>query len=545
MKFNELTQLTLLIESLSDSGFLMTEAVKLAKELQDIFKKYDLEVPEEIDDVKEVKLKDKDLLKVFDGRKEQDLKMGKVLLKLFPALDQKTLLQIVGEIKAESSDDILFTIEKDVVKAYTTYCIDSCMSKTKNHLVFYTTQPDISIVIARKDGTPIGRALLWSKVEGAKNGMFMDRVYPADDEMIVAKFHKYAEQKGWSHRKTQKADDTDRDFPMVFNIKNADELIDRGFPYMDTFRFGEIGVPKLSNTPKTFKYEYVQTLMSTDGAIKLFHDKKVELSRKLQLAANAGNVELLKSLLDAGANIDANRGFALRVAVTNSDLEVAKTLLDAGADVHVDGDRPIAIAAAQGSIEMVKLLIDNGADVNADYDIPLHNAFYAGHFDIMKLLLDNGADATANNSIILRRAAEAGHLNVVKMLISSGADIHVEDGEALHNAAHHGHLDIVKELIERGTDIHSDDDKALRMAARFGSLNVVKYLLEKGADVHAKKDYALRWAVTNERRAVAKILLDAGADVHAQNDEVITYAKVSLRDRELAELIIAAAEKSK
>jgi len=453
VKFKRLAELTLLIESLSDSGFLMTEAVKLAQELQDIFKKFDLKVPDDVPDVQEVKLKDKDLLKVFDGRKEQDLKMGKVLLKLFPNLDEPTFHRIIGEIKAESTDDIEFTVEKDVVKAYTTYCIDSCMSNKKNLLYFYTTQPDISIVIARKDGKPIGRALLWSKVEGAKNGMFMDRIYPADDDMIVAKFHKYAEEKGWSHRLSQRTYNTDENVTIIYNVQNKEKLIGKLLPYMDTFRYGQRDIPKLSNTYKPFDQQSLIVFSSTDGKILFDIAKELkELNNKFIVAARGGHLEIVKELLAAGADVHAEDDAALRRAAHNGHLEIVKELLAAGADVHAEDDAA------------------------------------------------------------LRRAAEYGRLEVVKELLSAGADVHAWDDCALRWAARNGHLEVVKDLLAAGANVHADDDYALSWAAECGHLEVVKELLAAGANVHGKNDFALRWAAGNGYLDIVKELLAAGAD---------------------------------
>ena len=60
------------------------------------------------------------------------------------------------------------------------------------------------------------------------------------------------------------------------------------------------------------------------------------------------------------------------------------------------GLAPMHLAARQGEVESVKALIDAGADVNqrgaGDPVTPLVIATMNGHFDLAKLLLDKGAD---------------------------------------------------------------------------------------------------------------------------------------------------------
>jgi len=430
VKFNELTQLTLLIESLSTSGFLMTEAVKLAKELQDIFKKFDLKVPDDVPDVQEIKLKDKDLLKVFDGRKEQDLKMGKVLLKLFPDLDQTTLLQIVGEIKAESTDDIEFTVEKDVVKAYTTYCIESCMTKysAKKQLYFYTTQPDISIVIARKDGKPVGRALLWSKVEGAKNGMFMDRIYPVSDEMIVSKFKKYAQEKGWSHRLSQGAHNTQHIRILSFHVKNEKDLAGKPMPFMDTFRYAQKNKPVLSNSELYFSDKgdgkllvFTDSVQTNAANNMLFSDTTTEINLDLIRAAEYGDKPQILKLLSLGADVHINDDEPLRKVVRRENKELVEILLKHGADANAKDNEALITSVEYGNSLMTELLLKYGA--NANIGEALATAANFGDLKILKLFLDYGANPNKKwmSSTPLFYALVSDQLGAVKLLSDHGA----------------------------------------------------------------------------------------------------------------------------
>ena len=74
-------------------------------------------------------------------------------------------------------------------------------------------------------------------------------------------------------------------------------------------------------------------------------------------------LKIVQALLDAGA--DPNSG-ALVAAADAGNLEVVKTLLKAGAGSSETGDTESALisAARSGSVEVVKLLVDAGADLN-------------------------------------------------------------------------------------------------------------------------------------------------------------------------------------
>lgn len=64
------------------------------------------------------------------------------------------------------------------------------------------------------------------------------------------------------------------------------------------------------------------------------------------------------------------------------------------------GDTPLHTVCTWGDVEAVKTLIDAGANVNALGDMdatPLSNAIIGGNADVVKLLLETGADAKIAN----------------------------------------------------------------------------------------------------------------------------------------------------
>lgn len=98
------------------------------------------------------------------------------------------------------------------------------------------------------------------------------------------------------------------------------------------------------------------------------------------------------------------------------------------------------------NLEVIKRLIEEGANPKADESYALRWAANNGHLEIVKLLLEAGADPKAFNSDALKCAAENGHLEIVKLLIPV-SDPKAFNSFALLWAAMNGHLEIVKLLI--------------------------------------------------------------------------------------------------
>ena len=72
-------------------------------------------------------------------------------------------------------------------------------------------------------------------------------------------------------------------------------------------------------------------------------------------------------------------------------------------------------------LEVIKLLIENGADVSAGNNCALMMASENGRLEVVKLLIENGADVSVRNNYALQWASIYGHLEVAKLLIENGA----------------------------------------------------------------------------------------------------------------------------
>lgn len=74
----------------------------------------------------------------------------------------------------------------------------------------------------------------------------------------------------------------------------------------------------------------------------------------------AQNECLTRDFLSLGANPNAARGFALRLAARKGRIDVFEVLLEAGCDIHALGELPLQIAVEARNIPFVMLIIEKG-----------------------------------------------------------------------------------------------------------------------------------------------------------------------------------------
>lgn len=124
----------------------------------------------------------------------------------------------------------------------------------------------------------------------------------------------------------------------------------------------------------------------------------------LHLAVSMGRTMAVKALLDNNSDPEAyqdggdNPG-PLHEACSEGNIEIARSLIQAGADVHRhdwEGLQPLHLAADCDDPDLIGLLLDAGADPNMLADgknrTPLHRAATAGNLRTVKALLTGGAD---------------------------------------------------------------------------------------------------------------------------------------------------------
>jgi ankyrin repeat protein len=172
-----------------------------------------------------------------------------------------------------------------------------------------------------------------------------------------------------------------------------------------------------------------------------------------------------------------------------------------------DVNKPLAYAAAYGNLEIVKLLIKAGADLNGQVaygDVALIKADEHGNVEILEYLIEQGADVNLPNLYGMTPfigLCGSGRLNLVQFAATHGADVNssyrakVGEGAGMKNfspletAAFRGRLDVVKLLLSLGADPRTKDYKGrspIELAKSKGHEDVAK-LLQKQLD-SVKKD---------------------------------------------------------
>ena len=246
-------------------------------------------------------------------------------------------------------------------------------------------------------------------------------------------------------------------------------------------------------------------------------DPRVVELRQAAHAGDVAKVKRLLELgVDPGAEPRDAADTAVLAAVYARKPAVVRVLAKAGADLN-DGwpYKPLGLAAGWGHLELLRALIEGGADVNLpddSGDTPLDEAVCEKRLDVIEELLRAGADPNfvsarnrerGNVHSPLQRAAYNPKLLAVFQKHGAGAG---EDftSELLLGAVRRGNLAEVKRLVnEQGADVNATDADGqfpLLLAAAWGKLPVVKFLVGAGAKV----DQSMRWT----RRGPAITALD-------------------------------------
>jgi hypothetical protein len=162
---------------------------------------------------------------------------------------------------------------------------------------------------------------------------------------------------------------------------------------------------------KLSRWIYEELIKINYSDLKL---EKIFKKKDLEIIKESG-YGLEDEVLIIHLNVDKNILNKYLVKYYN-DYELVKLLLENGADVHSENNYVLRWASYCGHDTVVKLLLENGADVHAADDEALMWTSYHGYDKVVKLLLENGANVHAKNDFSSRWASENKHEKVVEIL---------------------------------------------------------------------------------------------------------------------------------
>ena len=208
-------------------------------------------------------------------------------------------------------------------------------------------------------------------------------------------------------------------------------------------------------------------------------------------AARAGDGDLLRTLIQEGADVNAASGdgtTALHWASHRDDVESVRLLISAGGDVNAANDlgaTPLWAASMNGSEVMVETLLAAGANPNASLlhgETPLMVASQSGNAAVVEMLLEHGADPNATgprDQTALMWAVADRYPDVVAVLLEHGADVQARSEVWTQLMAH-----AEQSNPENNAWFEHGGNTALMFAARVGDLASARHLVAAGADVN-------------------------------------------------------------
>lgn len=248
----------------------------------------------------------------------------------------------------------------------------------------------------------------------------------------------------------------------------------------------------------------------------------------LHLAAVWNRADVVELLLNSGADYTTGEYTPYSYALSCNNLDCARVFIRYNADTGAGGITPLVRAVILDDRAAVKKLVTDGADVNERSYVDRTALMFASTSETAEILINAGADPNLIdmfNSSALWNMANSGYVEPAKFILvkfsGSGLDMenHGSYGDTpLMRAAMMGHIGMARLLLSYGANINAVNNygtTALILAAAEGHVDMIRFLVSNGADINAKNDNgdtALIQAAYNGSAENVKILLDAGAD---------------------------------
>jgi ankyrin repeat protein len=318
------------------------------------------------------------------------------------------------------------------------------------------------------------------------------------------------------------------------------------------------------NGDTTEQFEFVKFLLQ-EGAVAYPEPGKFNV--ELYLAAKAGNCEVIRLLLDLGADVNYPGGECgtplqgTASSSTGSHADAGKLLVERGANIEPkDPSRaellsPLLVATRSNNFNLVKPLLEKRANHINDAlllaaQVQYNDAYKeSNNRAVAKELLRHGADVnwpSRQHGSVLHSAVETLHIRVVELLLEHGVDVNAKFGSYCtvlqaaaisRNPEMRNALEIFEMLIQYGADVNAGGGKfrcVLQAAAYYRRTDDMQYLIRNGANINlpggiygnalqaaaSPKAYSIRLLAKAPREFSTfdkvEVLLKSSANINAQ-----------------------------
>jgi len=273
-------------------------------------------------------------------------------------------------------------------------------------------------------------------------------------------------------------------------------------------------------------------------------DKKdrTALHHAMKATCTQATRSVVELLLKFGASIDcedSNMSTALHHACDLRHFEMVETLLKMGARFDIknsDGKLALSHCCKRQLLDLNEPIMRALGMLNQTLDKKMWKAFDETNYEALKFILEDYADGfykLYEGETLLSKAMIAGNDTMMNFLLENGAPPGLPNDRGLaplHLAARSGNLDHLKALEARDPDFNQKGSKfgytPLHCAVKPGEDNdrVVEYLLNFGASPNDQDCHLytpLHYAVLAKKSSTITLLLEYGADIDIrdENDE--------------------------
>ena len=200
----------------------------------------------------------------------------------------------------------------------------------------------------------------------------------------------------------------------------------------------------------------------------------------LHLVVERVSAEFVRYLVELGADVNA--------PIAGEPAKSGTIYFSGFPEYGEPGETALHIAAKKGEAEIVRILLEAGADLeakNGDGETALQLAFTRDCSAVLRVLVEFGADVASldkKNFKAWHIAARFGKTGALRFLFELGADVDAKDEKgktALHLAAERDNSGTVLTLLELGADFTAKDadGKTPRECVKDGLWSLTKFFL--------------------------------------------------------------------